>query len=83
MADQIIDKLTGAPASSEAMLERLDAIIHELQSLRRALLIQATPTTAAPSLTQHLCGVLAPPVQNGAFDVLQEYQGVSEWERFA
>jgi hypothetical protein len=65
------------------MLERLDAIIHELQSLRRELLIRAAPASAESSLTRRLCGILAPPAQDGTFDAVQEYQGISEWERFA
>lgn len=60
------------------MLARLDAIIRELQELRRALRAHAldAPQTAAP-LTHHLSGILAPPVEDAAFDVLEEYRSLT------
>jgi len=83
MEDKMTKTLPAPPASPEAVLDRLDAIIRELQELRRTLVIQpeVTPTTA--SLTQRLSGILAPPDQDGTFDVLEEYHAVSDWERFS
>lgn len=67
----------------EVMLARLDTIIRELQELRRALRAHALDTsqTTAP-LTHHLSGILAPPTGDAAFDVLEEYRAISDWERF-
>lgn len=72
------------PVSPDAVLVRLDSIIRELQDLRRALVTQVPPTPATTtSLTQRLCGILAPLTQDKVRDVLEEYHAVSDWERFA
>jgi hypothetical protein len=58
----------------EAVLERIDAIIRELQELRQAVLVQNRPP--AKNLTDQLWGVLAPESKD------DEYDPYLDWERF-
>ncbi len=61
----------------EVILSRIDAMIHELQELRRALAIQLEAVPPASNLAQKLFGVLAPP--KGTDD---EYDQHLDWDRF-
>jgi hypothetical protein len=64
MEEKMTDTFTVPPASvsPEIVLARLDAIIRELQDLRRALLAQSSATASStPTLTQRLSGSFAPP----------------------
>jgi len=63
--------------SPEVILSRIDALIHELQELRRTLAIQLEVAPPAGNLAQKLFGVLAPP---GGRD--DEYDQQLDWERF-
>jgi hypothetical protein len=83
METKAITTLPAAPASSDFTLERLDAIIRELQDLRRTLVIQPAGRSTSARLTERLSGTLAPPGKNGDFDVWEEYRAISDWERFA
>jgi len=71
------------PDSPALMLGRLDAIIRELQELRRTLVMQHSGQPPSTRLTQQLSGILAPSGKNGDFDVWEEYRAISDWERFA
>lgn len=62
----------------EVILSRIDAMIHELQELRRALAIQLEAAPSAGNLAQRLFGVLAPP--KGSED--KEYDQHLDWDRF-
>jgi hypothetical protein len=83
MEPEVITTLPASPASPELTLERLDAIIRELQDLRRTLIMQSPGRPTSARLTQRLSGILAPSVQNENFDVWEEYRAISDWERFA
>ncbi len=63
--------------SPEVILGRIDAMIQELQELRRALAVQLEVAPAPSSLAHDLFGVLAPPP--GGVD---EYDMGLDWERF-
>lgn len=83
METEAITTLPASPASSELALERLDAVIRELQDLRRTLIMQPSRRPISARLTERLSGILAPPGKNGDFDVWEEYRAISDWERFA
>lgn len=84
MENKMTSGLPVALGSSEAVLVRLDTIIRELQDLRRAL--RTSPPVApakTDSLTRRLFGILKPLSQDKPFDVWEEYNAISDWERFA
>lgn len=83
MGNERIAHLPASLVSAENVLARLEAIIHELQDLRRALILQPAARPTTPSRTQQLSGILAPPAQAMSLNVWEEYRAVSEWERFA
>ena len=83
MENEMVATVPAPPVSPEMALARLDAIIRELQDLRRSLVMQPSDRPITARLTQRLSGILAPPVQNETFDVWEEYRAVSDWERFA
>ncbi len=61
----------------QELIERLDAIIRELQTLRQLALVQEHASVG--SLTDQLSGALAPPA--GREDEGYDFQ--LDWERFA
>ncbi len=63
--------------SPEVILGRIDAMIQELQELRRTLAVQLEVAPPAGNLAHELFGVLAPP--SGRDD---EYDPQLDWERF-
>ncbi len=83
METEAMVTLPTSPVFSEMTLGRLDAIIRELQELRRTLLRQPADRSISAHLTQRLSGILVPSNQNENFDVWEEYRAVSDWERFA
>ncbi len=64
--------------SPEIILGRIDAMIQELQELRRALAEQFEVAPPTGNLAHELFGVLAPPP--GSDD---EYDPYLDWERFS
>lgn len=63
--------------SSEMILRRIDAIIDELQSLRRAVITQQSPAiTPTRSIVEELFGSLGP----GSWD---EYDLMLDWKQFS
>ncbi len=69
----MIDLKRDSPAESD-ILQRIDAIMHELQELRAALLWQRSETPAAGK-AQELFGALG----QGTWD---EYDPDLDWQRF-
>jgi hypothetical protein len=70
-------KLGGGQAvhtTSETIVKRIDAILLELQELRRAILVQSQPRNG--NLSEQLYGALG----QGSWD---EYDRDLDWQRFA
>ncbi len=63
---------------AETILGRIDAMIQELQELRRTLAVHLEVAPPAGNLAHELFGVLAPP--SGSDD---EYDQHLDWERFS
>ena len=61
-------------AKPEAIIKKIDAIVYELQELRRTIRAQVRPTET--HLTEQLYGVLG----RGSWD---EYDHSLDWQRFA
>ncbi len=70
--------MSGEKDSPEVILGRIDAMIQELQQLRRTLAVQLEVAPPGGNLAHELFGVLAPP--SGRDD---EYDQHLDWERFA
>ena len=72
-----MDTVPTAHISPEALLKRIDAIIHELQALRQLVVVQPQPQTEPheTDLITQLAGCLG----QGSWD---EYKDDIEWERF-
>lgn len=66
------------PLSPESLLKRIDAIMRELQELRRLVVAESPPQAEPhePGLVAQLAGCLG----QGSWD---EYEDDVEWERFA
>ena len=68
---------------SEVLIRRIDAIMDELQELRRLVLSQSQPQESLPDIVAQLAGALAPKSKPEGFSAFEEYDTVTEWERFA
>jgi hypothetical protein len=68
--------ISPAILDSRQIIARIDAIIHELESLRRQLTAVTPPVTSTPHLTERLFGALG----QGTWD---EYEPDLDWLRFS
>ena len=68
--------------SSEVLIRRIDAIVDELQELRRLVSSQSQLRESPPDIVARLAGALAPKARPEGFSVREEYNAVTEWERF-
>jgi hypothetical protein len=73
-----MNTLSTVQVSPEALLQRIDAIMRELQELRRLVVAESPPQAEphGPGLVAQLAGCLG----QGSWD---EYEDDIEWERFA
>jgi hypothetical protein len=73
-----MNTLSTVQVSPEALLQRIDAIMRELQELRRLIVVEPPPRAEPhePGLVAQLAGCLG----QGSWD---EYEDDIEWERFA
>lgn len=78
-----MDAQRTAEVSSEVLIQRIDAIMRELQELRRLVSSQARPQETPSDIVSQLAGALAPASRPDGFSVYDEYDRVTEWERFA
>jgi len=69
--------------SSDVLIRRIDTIVDELQELRRLVLSQNRPRESPPDIVARLAGALAPKPRPEGFSAFEEYDTVTEWERFA
>ena len=67
---------------SDVLIRRIDAIMDELQELRRLVQPQSQPQESPPDIVAQLAGALAPKPMPEGFSALEEYDVVTEWERF-
>ena len=74
---------TTVQVSSEALLQRIDAIMRELQDLRQIVSSQSQPQEPPPDIVAQLAGALAPKPRPEGFSAFEEYESMTEWERFA
>jgi len=68
---------------SDVLIRRIDTIVDELQELRRLVLSQNQPRESPPDIVARLAGALAPKLRPEGFSAFEEYDTVTEWERFA
>ncbi|HUX76444.1 MAG TPA: hypothetical protein VMY40_07390 [Anaerolineae bacterium] len=68
---------------SDVLIRRIDAIMDELQELRRLVLSQSQPQESPPDIVAQLAGALASKPRPEGFSAFEEYDTVTEWERFA
>ena len=73
---------TTIQVSSEALLQRIDAIMRELQDLRQIVSSQSQPQEPPPDIVAQLAGALAPKPRPEGFSAFEEYESTTEWERF-
>ena len=73
---------TTVQVSSEALLQRIDAIMRELQDLRQIVSSQSQPQEPPPDIVAQLAGALAPKPRPEGFSAFEEYESMTEWERF-
>jgi len=88
-----MNTLATVQVSTETLLWRIDAIMRELQELRELVLTQPhfqprsqpQPQPQAPKsdLVAQLAGALAPASRSDRLSVYEEYELISDWERFA
>ena len=71
-----MDAQRTAEVSSEVLIQRIDAIVRELQELRRLVSSQSQPQEAPSDIVSQLAGCLG----QGSWD---EYEDDIELERFA
>ena len=69
--------------SSDVLIRRIDTIVDELQELRRLVLSQNQPRESPLDIVARLAGALAPKPRPEGFSASEEYDTVTEWERFA
>ena len=68
--------------SSKVLIQRIDAILDELQELRRLVSSQSQLQESPPDIVARLAGALAPKAPREGFSVHEEYDALTEWERF-
>ena len=68
---------------SDVLIRRIDTIMDELQELRRLILSQNQPRESPPDIVARLAGALAPKPRPEGVSAFEEYNTVTEWERFA
>jgi hypothetical protein len=70
-----------ATVDTEAIVQRIDAIVQELNELRKLLRAQSTPATDdSEDIVQRLYGSLAPPTPD-LQDDYNDYPDI-DWKRF-
>lgn len=77
-----MNTLSTVRVSPEALLQRIDAIMRELQELRRLVQSQSQPQESPPDIVAQLAGALAPKSRPEGFSAFEEYDMITEWERF-
>ena len=88
-----MNTLATVQVSTETLLWRIDAIMRELQELRELVVTQpqfqprsqSQPQPQAPEsdVVAQLAGALAPAPRSDRLSVYEEYELISDWERFA
>jgi hypothetical protein len=79
----LMDAQPMVQVSSDVLIRRIDTIVDELQELRRLVLFQNQPRESPPDIVARLAGALAPKPRPEGFSAFEEYDTVTEWERFA
>jgi hypothetical protein len=79
----LMDAQPMAQVPSDVLIRRIDTIVDELQELRRLVLSQNRPRESPPDIVARLAGALAPKPRPEGFSAFEEYDTVTEWERFA
>jgi len=79
----LMDAQPMVQVSSDVLIRRIDTIVDELQELRRLVLSQNQPRESPLDIVARLAGALAPKPRPEGFSAFEEYDTVTEWERFA
>ena len=72
----VMNTSTTIQVSSEALLQRIDAIMRELQDLRQIVSSQSQPQEPPLDIVAQLAGALAPKPRPEEFSALEEYESM-------
>ena len=74
----VMNTSTTIQVSSEALLQRIDAIMRELQDLRQIVSSQSQQQEPPPDIVAQLAGAIAPKPRPEGFSAFEEYESITE-----